>query len=68
MDHLPRFYEITGTDELRLQYEVARLGFIRYEKLRKLNPRQFMELWAKCLNENVNFDQEFDQEVDKLEG
>jgi len=62
--YLPKFYEITGTDELRLKYEVARLGFIRYEKLRKLNPRQFMDLWAKCLSQDLNFD----QEVDKLEG
>jgi len=68
MENPPKLCDIYSPDEQRNSFEIYRKGFIRYEKLRKLNPRQFMELWAKCLNENVNFDQEFDQEVDKLEG
>lgn len=39
-----------------------KIGHDRYEKVRKLNPRQFLDLWTKCLM----FDAKFDEEIDKL--
>ncbi len=33
-----------------------RIGHDRYEKLRKLNPRQFGELWERHLKEDMRFD------------
>ena len=38
------------------------LGYERYEKLRKLNPRQFQELWET----NLTTGQPFDGLVDKI--
>jgi transcription elongation factor GreA-like protein len=38
------------------------LGYARYEALRKLNPRQFQELWEK----NIRYDIDFDVLVDEL--
>jgi len=64
MSDFPKFYDVMGTGLLEDQFEKYRTGFIRYEKLRKLNPRQFMDLWARCLSQHLNFD----QEVDRLEG
>jgi len=40
------------------------IGYFRYEKLRKLNPRQFKDLYDKCTLSG----QRFDDAVDKLEG
>lgn len=40
-----------------------RRGHMRYEKLRKLNPREFKDLWEKALKGS-----HFDSLVDKLEG
>ena len=37
-------------------------GFRRYEKLRKLNPRQYRELWLK----HISGDELFDELVDAL--
>ena len=37
------------------------LSHLRYEFLRTLNPRQFKELWEKCLKGGVRFDDEVDQ-------
>jgi hypothetical protein len=39
-----------------------KIGHDRYEKIRKLNPKQFLDLWTKCLMTNAKFD----EEVDKL--
>ena len=39
-----------------------KIGHDRYEKIRKLDPRQFLDLWTRCLMGNINFD----EEVDKL--
>ena len=49
----------------RALQECARLKitWYRYEKLRRLNPRQFQALWDNCLKNN----KKFDDEVDKLE-
>jgi len=38
-------------------------GYIRYEKLRRLSPRQFKDLFDKCTLSG----QRFDDAVDKLE-
>ncbi len=35
-------------------------AYSRYEKLRKLNPRQFKALWDRCLKEDVKFDDAVD--------
>ncbi len=44
------------------EYLVFMKGYERYEKLRKLNPKQFLELWEECLKMDVRFD----DQVDKL--
>jgi hypothetical protein len=33
----------------------------RYEKLRKLNPRQYSDLWCRCLNGDYHFDELVDE-------
>lgn len=37
-----------------------KIGHDRYEKVRKLNPRQFLDLWTKCLMTDAKFDEEID--------
>ena len=43
-------------------WEHHRLGYSRYEKLRKLSPRQFADLYQR----NLNGEGHFDDLVDKL--
>jgi hypothetical protein len=42
------------------------LGFLRYETIRTMNPRQFSELWSKNLKEGIPFDTLVDEEVLKI--
>jgi hypothetical protein len=45
------------TDDIKRQErDEYRAGWQRYEKLRKLNPRQFGELWERHLKEDMRFD------------
>ena len=44
-------------------HEIQRLkeGAARYEYLRKLNPREFFDLYSDCLIKDLNFDAEVDR-------
>lgn len=44
-----------------LDIEKYKLGYERYEKLRKLDPGQYLSLWERALN-----GEKFDEMVDKL--
>lgn len=35
-------------------------GYYRYEKVRKLNPQQFTQIWTECLKEKIHFDDYID--------
>jgi len=50
IDHIAQ----NGNDGLH--YDEYRKGWQRYEKLRKLTPRQFSELWLRHINGDVHFD------------
>ena len=55
----------TPPAEIRVRlgdWEHHRLGYSRYEKLRKLSPRQFADLYQR----NLNGEGRFDDLVDKL--
>ena len=43
-------------------------GWLRYEAIRKLNPKQFGELWEKNIRTGVPFDKEVDQLLQNPEG
>jgi len=44
------------------------IGYTRYEKIRKLNPQQFGELYEKCLEDHLKFDDEVDRLILKGKG
>ena len=44
-----------------LDIKVLALGYLRYEKLRLLNPRQYSILTRKSLEERIHFDDLVDQ-------
>lgn len=58
----PKWDELTSGTEIKRQYERMRIGFIRYEKLRRLLPMQYRELYNRCFEVGSKFD----LEVDKL--
>jgi hypothetical protein len=60
-EQLDNFCDATKYFETHIR--ILMINYIRYEKLRKLNPRQFHELWKKCNDTG----QRFDDAVDKLE-
>jgi hypothetical protein len=39
----------------------AIVGYKRYEKLRRLNPREFQKLYDDCLNNDLWLDEEVDE-------
>ena len=58
----PEWDQLSSSSEIKLQYELMRAGFIRYEKIRRLSPRQFQAIYNKCFD----LGSRFDSEVDKL--
>jgi hypothetical protein len=47
--------------QLERKLTTAQIGAARYEYLRKLNPREFFDLYSDCLTKDLNFDVEVDR-------
>lgn len=60
-DHFSAAFRV-AKDHQRLTalVEEYKIGRDRYEKLRKLNPRQFGELFENCLKNDIKFDDAVD--------
>ena len=56
-------FRVTATFCRQLERELAaaQIGAARYEYLRKLNPRDFFDLYSDCLIKDLNFDAEVDR-------
>lgn len=53
-------YRVEQAISTKSQVELA-IGYLRYEAIRKLAPRQFAELWQKCMSSDKSFDSLVDE-------
>jgi len=60
--HQRRISQLVAQAELEEDEDTLALGFLRYEAIRKLSPRQFAELHARNLK-GVHFDSLIDELV-----
>lgn len=47
--------------KLERELTAVQIGAARYEYLRRLNPREYQDLWKECTRNDLNFDAEVDR-------
>ncbi len=52
---------LTLARQLERELAAAQIGAARYEYLRRLNPREYQDMWKECMRNNLNFDAEVDR-------
>lgn len=47
-------------DNLKARIGELEIGFKRYERVRRMNPREFADLYERCIRDDIHFDSAID--------